>query len=339
MRGLLRIGVHDVSWIEHIETGQRVETASYDMGPAEEWSASPLTPADFAVTTASDSEQNDPTAGMFRLGSELFPRFVPNHAPRTLLVPYHGRSRYEVFNELRGEALTVKNLEALVGQPVVVNASNMGTIVDVKPDRIVEFHWSPDSYGAGEYLLSKLESVGLLRFKGGRAKSVDKPKYSGELAHHGSRIEVLIAEGKCVELRIHRRQDTLFLENKTEALRVLVAGTLGVRSAPIAERIGAEERATGRWGNVIHTIAGGIIDSVEFLRSEPGEIPDLDSMSDEQVVRFFEKPTWPTLDFRICTFDEGWVQHLRPGTVFETTLPRMREEDPWDGPPLRWPEP
>ncbi|MBN2498311.1 MAG: hypothetical protein JXR96_27215 [Deltaproteobacteria bacterium] len=347
MSGKLSVTVHHPAWIQHLEPSLSFETAAYDQGEALPWKGEPLAPG--AGEQEPPSASVDPTVGMLRLGLEMFSAsYQPEGAPRTVLVPYHGLSKYEVVEKLEGEGLCVRKLKAWMGKPVVYRGSyseELGTPVKVTRREIRFFHCREGSHGMSGEGWGSLSAVGLLRFKGSKARLVDKPSYDDIYRYPGHRVEVLDKKERQVDLRLSYREPGAVFENRSDALCLLyqaveeLSGGFGdsaMERSPVARLIKAESELTGIWRDEMFSeLAGGVIERVAVLAERRGKRPDFDTMTDQAIVDFFENPGWPGKDVRIAVFEPAWILHLKPGMRYNTPLAGLKKELPWKGEPRR----
>ncbi|MEM7183524.1 MAG: hypothetical protein AAF518_21630 [Spirochaetota bacterium] len=335
--------VYDPIWIEHIQVGQKERTTSYDSGNGDPWRGEPLRPEDFTIATIDPQNISD-TEGMVRLGSEMFSEtYIPRDAPKTILLPFHGRSKYQVTKNYTAKDLNISVLKKLLGLPVLINEEDAGSIVQVSKKGVLLFRWSVGYHGTRWFQRTDFRSIGVLRFKDSKSKMIDKPKYEDEYRHRGQRVEVTNCNDRTVELKISRRSGRVSIKNKTEALALLATSleelryiSSSVEKTPLYRLLEEEEDHFDydTMKNFHAELADVLVESVETVATTKGKVPRFDSMDDQSIIDFFENPTWPTLVIRIVVYDKAWIKFLKEGIVFNASIykqpkERPRQDSPW----------
>ena len=347
MNGVVKVTVQHPAWIQHLDESLSFETAAYDMGAAKPWRGKSLQPG--ASADMAPVDQVADTDGMIRLGLEMFSAgYQPKGAPKTVLVPYHGASKYEVVERLEGKDLTLGKLKALMGMPIIYGGSyseELGTLIKVTKKEVIFFSWSEGSHGTSGESLDSLSYVGRLRFKGSKARLVEKPSSAKAYYYPGNRIEVLSVDDRQIDLRISEREEGAVFQSRSDALALLyhaveeLGGGFGdssIERSPLARLIMRESELTGNWRDELYSeLAGGVIEKVELLYRRDLPPPDFDSMDDQAIVDFFENPSWPGWDVRISVFDAAWLRHLKQGMQYNSPLHEHQAEIPWSGPPRK----
>lgn len=69
-------------------------------------------------------------------------------------------------------------------------------------------------------------------------------------------------------------------------------------------------------GDVYKNIANGIIASHSVEQTESKEFPDLDAMSNEDIIKHYNIEYWPKYEAKIKVYDTAWLEHLKEATPF-----------------------
>jgi hypothetical protein len=82
-------------------------------------------------------------------------------------------------------------------------------------------------------------------------------------------------------------------------------------------------------------VALGYVASFAVKYPSRGKVPDLNSISAEQVRAFFTAP-WPELELKVTMTDPAWLDHFEKFKPFAIeAFSRTKRPLKWEGPPRR----
>ncbi len=163
----LHVSMTHPAWAQHLRAGMSWDTAAYG-DSSEPWTRPPRRPGDRAGVRS-----NDPMAGM-KAGAKSADNawMLEDAQVDTFTLPLHGPSHYETTHKLRGDALSVDALRALLGQPVLFKQKGgrleAMTLVAVRDDGGISLYYESEGSSGGTGC--GLERIGWI----GRAWYVEK---------------------------------------------------------------------------------------------------------------------------------------------------------------------
>jgi hypothetical protein len=87
-------------------------------------------------------------------------------------------------------------------------------------------------------------------------------------------------------------------------------------------------------GEIFPIIADGIINT-SCKKVKDYKVPDIDSMSNEQIIELIESYPWETWEVKIEVSDAAWIEHLTDSfQAFEFSTRIEREAQDWKGAPI-----
>lgn len=161
---VIRIQVTHPGWISHMRVGMSWDTAGYGTGDGEPWDERPTRyPGDY-IEQISD----DPMAGMRQdKVSDKNKNMFEDAQVTEYILPTFGAKQYTTNDqELRGEAITIERVRALLGQPVLAQGRyrlEIGTLINVNDQGWLSIYHEASgggSYGSSGASLDEIEYIG-----------------------------------------------------------------------------------------------------------------------------------------------------------------------------------
>ena len=89
-------------------------------------------------------------------------------------------------------------------------------------------------------------------------------------------------------------------------------------------------------GDVYKKIANGVIASFSIEQTETIPVPDLDAMSNEDIIKHYNIEYWPKFKAKIKVYDAAWLEHLKDAKPFSHGFNWEQPAEEWTESPLIW---
>lgn len=341
LNGIMEIEVTHPAWIEHIKTGDSKDSADYDPCSCYD-DCEPIFPADPNEKPIPSEDIHEAFLPVWKV---MFDEYLKDFPEDIIWIPKYGKAAYTPMPN--GIDRYDKNiLPKIVGLYLKIN-EEQGIVIPSGNDYLL-FEITDGSHGSRGFTNEQKEGTCAHLVFNKAKKRLAKPlSLNKRVRSSNPFIFNIVVNGDTAEFDFISFSDGLRTEfgDASEALSMLVhpikKGSWGdnvEEEFPLGKVImnTKKELDANFMSEVYKKLANGIIASYSVEPTESKDFPDLDAMSNEEIIKQYNTDFWPKYKAKIKVHDPAWLEHLKDAKAFSHGFNWEQPADAWTEAPLHW---